>query len=336
MRYYLSTDKRKTAFSDSPHVIATLLSCLICWLAGYYLSLGFPLTAEAPIIPMWKHLCDLLTNQLIVYVSGCLTIILIAFVLHHINDKEMLISERTRLVFMFFVLLISANAGLLPFSEVMVVLLCFVFMLNQLLSTYQLPEATGKMFNVGVLIGVSGLFIPQTLWFVPLAWIGMYQFQSLSYRSFMASLIGVLVIYWFVLAWCVWTNDFFMFTTLFAELTDFQFFTLFASLRYDHIGFIMLLILFFIAFFNIKMDAINNRVRVRQMLSFLLFMSIWSLGLISIYGGNTDAFIALLYLPLSVILAYLFENMRHRLRFMIYYFVVALSLISFFLRVWNY
>jgi hypothetical protein len=199
-----------------------------------------------------------------------------------------------------------------------------------------MPEATGKLFNAGVLIGVSGLFLPQVLWFIPLIWIGMYRFHSLSYRSFFASLIGILVIYWLVLAWCVWTADFSMFTSLFLSLADFKFFSIFMSFRFYHVGFILIVLLLFPALIHITTDAINNRVRVRQILSFLIMMSIASLFLIFIYGDAEDSFVAVLYLPVSVLLAYFFENITMRFRFLLYYFVLLICAFSFILRIWSY
>lgn len=334
MRYYLSTDKRKRTLSDWPSVTITGLVCLLCWVSGYFSSVGFPIAAGDALLPFWKYIGEWLSHRVLAYFIGFLLIILIAFILQRISDIEMLIRDRTRLVFLFFFFLASTNVGLLSFNATTLVLLCLVFLIFELFNTYQLPEATGKLFNVGVLISMAGLLMPQVLWLIPLIWIGMYQFQSLSYRSFMASLTGVLIIYWFVLAWCVWTHDFSMFTSLYTSLADFNFFSLFVSFRYYHIGFIVLVILLLAAFFYIKMDAINNRVRVRQMLSFLLNMSFWLLILICLYGGDTDALLAVLTLPVSVLLAYFFESMRTRFRFFLYFLLLALSVFSFFIRIW--
>jgi len=336
MRYNLRIDKRKRTFSDWPVMLVTFSISLLCWIACYIESSGFPLTANDTILPLWKKLCMLMTNKAIAYSCGILFMILIAYVIQRISDIEMLIRERTRLVFIIFVLLTSTNVGMLPFKESMIVLLCLVFMIYELFNAYQLPEATGKLFNTGVLIGISGLFLPQTLWFMPLVWLGIYQFLSLSYRNFLASLIGMLTIYWFVLAWCVWTNDFSMFSALFSSLTDFNFLSIFLSFRYYQLGFIGIVLLMIVAFFHIKRDAINNRVRVRQMLSFLLNMSVWSLVLICLYGGDTDSFLAIFFLPVSVLIAYFFENMGYRFRFMLYYFILALTAVSFIIRIWSY
>jgi len=332
---YRSTDRKIKTLLGLPSVLLTFSVCLLCWISGYIYSVGFPITDDNSILPLWGMLCNILSNKIVVYVAGLLLLILSAFVMQRISDIEMLIRERTRLPFMLIVILVSTNAGLIPVKEVSVVMICLVFVIHELFRSYQLPEAAGSFFNAGLLIGIASMFMPQVLWFIPLLWTGMYQFRSLSYKSFMASLVGVLIIYWFLLAWCVWKHDFSMFSSLFSSLAEIELFSNYI-LQYYQIGFAGVVLLFILASFHIKMDAFNNSVRVRQMLSFLLNMSVWSLALLFLYGNDTDLFMAILYFPVSVLIAYFFENIRYRIRFVLYYSALILWVFSFIMRVWNF
>ena len=336
MSYYRIIDRRKKTLSDLPTMLVTFTVCFLCLGLACYHSVGFPLAVVDAVFPVYGILCRLLNNCFAVYAIGLLLTILVAYIIQRINDIENLIRERTRLVFMLFILFTSTNMGLLPFKEISIVLLCLVFMLYELIGAYQMPEATGRLFNAGVLVGFAGLFMPQTLWYVPLLWLGMYQFRSLNLRSFLASLAGVMIIYWFLLAWCVWKHDFYLFASFYSSFVDFDFFTVFLLVRYEWIGSIGIVLLLFISFFYIKMDAFSNRVRVRLMLSFLFNMSVWSLLLVCFYGGDADSFLALLYLPVSVLIAYFLENIRHRFQFLLYYFMLVLCASSFILRLWNF
>ena len=336
MRYNISTNMRRKTLSDLPSMVLIFVICLSCWVTGYVYSVGFPIVENRAILPLWSDLCELLSNRAIAYILGLSLFLLSAFVIQRINDIEMLIRERTRLPFMLFFLFVSASAGLLPFKEVTLVVICLVFVVYELFNSYQLPEAKGILFNAGVLIGVAGLFIPQVLLFVPLLWIGMYQFRSLSYKSFMASLAGVLIIYWFVLAWCVWKRDFSMFTSLYSSLVSFNVFSISMLFRYFQVGFAGVILLLVIAFFHINVNALNNSVRVRQMLSFLLNMSIWSFALLLLYGNDADSFMAILYIPSSIVIAYFLENVRYRFQLVLYYFMLALWCASYIMRIWNF
>ena len=333
---YLSTNKRIRALSDLPSVLLTLAVCLMCWIAGYVYSTGFPLVGYSAVLPLWGVLCKLFVNKICVYLAGLLIIIIVAFAMQRISDRHMLIRERTRLPFILFILLVSTNSGLLPFKEVTIVLLCLVFMIYELFDSYQSPEETGMLFNAGVLVGIAGLFMPQVLWLIPLLWIGMYQFRSLSFRSFAASLMGVLIIYWFVLAWCIWKHDFSTFSSLFSSIMSFDIISPATLFQYYRIGFAGVVLLLVMSFFHIKSDALSNSVRVRMMLSFLLNMSTWSLIKILLYGNNVDSFFALLYLPVSVLAAYFFENIRYYFRFSLYYSMLILWSVSFIIQLWNF
>ena len=334
MGYYRNTTKRLKTLSDKTSVLLTFTICLVCWVTGYFYSVGFPLVKSSAVLPLWETICNLLNNKEFIYIAGLLLMILPAFVIQRINDIEMLIRERTRLPFMFFVLLISTSAGLIPVKEVSVVLICLIFMIYEFFNSYQLPESTGSFFNAGLLIGIAGLFMPQVLWYVPLLWIGMYQFRSLSYKSFLASLIGVLIVYWFVIAWCVWFHDFSMFKSLYSSLAGFNVFSNATLFQYYRIGFAFVVLLLIAASFFIKMDALNNSIRVRQMLSFLLNMSAWTLILLFLYGNDTDFFMAILYIPVSVVIAYFIENIRYRYRFALYYSMLVLLFTFYIMRAW--
>ena len=332
--YNFSTNKRGKELSDWPTMAITLFACLLCWVIGYVYSVGFPLADGNTILPVWEHFCNALSSITVAYIVGLFLFMLIAYIIQRISDIEMFIHHRTRLPFMIFILLISTNAGLLPVGGTTIVLLCSIFMIYELFNSYQQPEATGALFNAGVFVGVASLFTPQILLIAPLLWVGMYQFRSFSPKSFIASLIGILIIYWFVLAWCIWQHDFSMFALLYSSITDFDFFDI--NLKYHQIGIVCTILLFVLAFVYIRVNAFNNSVRVRQMLSFLFNISIWPLFLILLYGKSSDTFLAMSYLPSSVLIAYLFESIERRLRFILYYSMLALWVGFYMLRVWNF
>jgi hypothetical protein len=331
MKRYRSTDKRMKSLSDWPSMLLTFTVCLLCWGMCYRYSVGFPLERDPGTIPLWILVGRLFNHQTGACLAGMFIILLVAYLMQRISDIKMLIRERTRLPFMLFLLFISTNAGLLPVREVAFALLCLVFAIHELFYAYQSPELKGKFFNIGVLVGVAGLFMPQIVWFIPLFWIGMYQIRSLNFMSFMASIAGLFVICWFVLAWCVWKHDFLIFLSLYNGLTDFK---LLPVDIYDPAKSIVVLIVLVMAFFHTKMDAFNNSVRVRQMLSFLLNMIIWTFILILLYGKDTDSFLAVIYLPSSVVMAYFLENIRRTFRFVLYYFMLLACLASFLICVW--
>ncbi|MDR1223185.1 MAG: hypothetical protein LBL07_09985 [Tannerella sp.] len=335
MRHFRSTDKRLKSLSDWPSMLLTFTVCLLCWVLCYVCSTGSPPEESPETMPLWALAGKLLNRRLGACLAGLFVTALAAYVMQRISDMEMLIRERTRLPFLLFLLLVSTNAGLLPVREVSVVLICLVFAVYELFHSYQCPELTGKFFNIGILVGVAGLLMPQAIWFIPLFWTGMFRFRTLTVRNFMASLTGMLILYWFLLAWCVWKHDYSMFSMLYDRLADFRFPS--AELfRFYQAGSAVLLSVLAAAFFYVRIDAFNNSVRVRQMLAFLSNMAAWSFGLIVLYGRDPDPFLAVIYLPSSVLIAHLLENSRRIFRFVLYYFMLLTWLASFLLRLWSF
>jgi hypothetical protein len=329
MKQYRRTENQMKSLSDWPSMLVTFTVCLLCW--GLCYLYRFPSERDPSTIPLWILIGKLLNYQTEAGLAGMFILLLVAYLMQRVSDLEMLISERTRLPFMLFLLLISTNVKLLPIREVAVALLCLVLAIYELYGTYHSPESRGKSFNMGVLVGVASLFMPQVVCLIPLFWIGMYQLRSLNSKSFMASLAGVLVVYWFSSAWCLWKCDFSIFLSLYNGLTDF---TLLPVDMYHQTGLIVVLILLVMAFSHIKADTFNNRVRVRQMLSFLLSMIVWTFVLILLYGKDTDSLLAVIYLPVSVVIAYFLENTRRMLRFVLYYLMLLVCLASFLLYLW--
>jgi hypothetical protein len=313
----------------------TFAVCLSCWIAGYLFSAGFPLEVGDVVLPLWGVLCKLSGNKLLAYIIGFVAVVLVAFVIQRISDREVLISERTRLPFVLFVLLVSTNPGLLSLRAITIVLLLLVFMVFELFNSYQSPESTGKLFNAGVLIGASVLLVPQIFWLVPVLWIGMYQFRCLNLKSLAATVIGIMIVYWFVLAWCVYIDDFSMFTSLYLSITGFNIISI-SLLQPYHTGLVAVVLLLIMAYVYIKSDTLSNSVRVRMMLSFLLNMAVWLVILMLLFSNEIDMFFAVLCVPVSILSAYFFENIRYRYRFGLYYSMLVLWGVSFILRLWNF
>jgi hypothetical protein len=328
---YRSTDKPLRTLSDWPSVLLTLAVCLVCWFLYYVYPTGFPPERNDIATPLWTFAGRLFENRLVACLAGLSVVLVAAFVVQRISDVERLVREHTRLPFMLLMLLMSTNAGLLPVKVFAVVLLCLLFVVSGLIRSYQSPALTGRFFNTGVLMAFAGLFFPQTVWFIPLLWIGMYRLRSLSLKNFLALFTGVLVVCWMVAGWCVWTHDFFMITSFFRELTDFQFFSI--EIRADSVVVVLILVM---AFFHIRTGAFSNSVRVRRIFSFLISMSVWSLVLILFYGKDADLFLAVAYLPSSVLMAYFLENINRKIRFVLYYCMLLTWFASFILRVWTF
>jgi hypothetical protein len=311
--------KVRASLSGNFTLTLTLLVCLSLWVVSYFLSRSFPLEPHSAATDLWVVICRMLnSSKVAAYTTGVLMTVIVGVVCQGMNDTWMLTEVRTRVPILILLLLTSSNVGIQPFGEAIVTMLLVSLSLRELFQSYQLPVATGKQFNAGVYIGIAILLAPCMLWFVPLLWIGMYQFRSLSVKSFFASLTGVLIILWIALTWCVWKSDYMLFHKLLLSVSDFSFY----RFTLDKASILLFVFFLFCTFVYMRHDAINKSVRVRQMRSFLANMSCWSLLMLLVYGGEAAFFIAMLSLPSSILLSCFIESMRFRSRFGAYYLLM--------------
>ena len=79
---------------------------------------------------------------------------------------------------------------------------CFTAAIVLLFQVYQQPYATGRTFFSFLFIGVASLVFVQSLCYVPVLWLLMStQLQALSWRTWLASLLGLAAPYWFMALW---------------------------------------------------------------------------------------------------------------------------------------
>ena len=314
-----------------------LVGCLACWVKGYMDSVGFPVYGEVMAPPLWNSICGALTGKGVTYLLGCLLMSGGAFLLHRANYTLMLIREKTLLPFFFYLLLISANPDFMPVKSTSVGVFCLVLSIYQLFLSYHDEEAADKIYNASLILAVGSLLWTPLLLFVPLYWWGMYNFRSMSPRTFCASLLGVATVYWFLTGWCLWIGDFSILTVPFSSLTKIHLISHHDSDWVKNIGAIYLFVLTLLASANILRHEYEDNLRTRQFLYFLILLSIWTFTLYALYyDPYSDELLELVCMPVSILLAHFFTVCRGNVMVYLFHFTVLFYLSSSFVRLWNF
>jgi hypothetical protein len=322
-------DKQTSPLSGTLPALLTLSICSACWFSTYIDTTRFPpMQRETQLSRLMAHL---LGNEWPAGLTALLLTLFAGYIMQRLSDRETLIRKYTRLPFMLFSLLVSLSAGLLPASAVVVVPVCFIYIIRELFGSWQLPDASIRLFNAGALTAVATLFMPPVICCIPLLWIGMYQMRALCLRTLTASFAGVCAVYWIVAAGCLWLHDFSAITSFASGLADFnpQLFKLFQPHR---AGLTVVLVMLAAALFHIRRESGGSSLRVRQMLAFLITMTAWSLALFLLYG---DAFLPIVYLSASVPVACLLENVKRSMCLLLFYFLLSVGIACFLLRLWT-
>lgn len=328
--------KRRRAYDHPVLFICLIVICLVCWLSGYYVSPDDPVLGGSEGTPVWNWLSRFLPGRLFTYITSFLLMIGGGYLLYRFNYALGLIREKTFLPFLFFVLLSSTNPDFLSLRVTSIVFFCMLLAIYQLFTSYHNPSSTMNAFKATLLIAVSSLLWTPVLWFLPLCWIGMYNFRCLTSKTFMASVLGGVVVYWFVLGWTVWEMDFSVFTIPFDWLFSFGFTHFNPEERWtDWVSLIYTVILAVIAFFNIRTHEHEDSLRSRQFLSFLMLFFIWALILAGICENYAEEFIHLASMPVTILYAHFFTSRRNRYTFWLFLFTILFYPFLLFVQLWN-
>ncbi|MDO4754942.1 MAG: DUF6427 family protein [Parabacteroides sp.] len=336
MRTSFNRYDRRFDFSSMPVLSSVLIACLFCWIASYFYSIGYPVHGDRVETPLWNAICRSLPGKEFTYIIGMVLILGGAFLLHRANYVLALIREKTLLPFLFYVLFVSTNPDFFPLKSTSLGVFCLILAIYQLFTSYHDPEARVKAFNASLLIGIGSLLWIHLLWFMPLFWIGMYNFRSLTLRTFLASLLGVLTVYWFLLGWCVWYHDFTPITIPFSKLVNLHFLATDGIVLLNWLSIITIALMTVVASLNIITHEEEDSLRSRQFLSFLIMMSVWAFGLYFLYKEASEEFLEMACVPASILIAHFFTVMRGKLVLWSFWTMITLLISVFFIRLWNF
>ncbi len=125
-----------------------------------------------------------------------------------LNNQNSLMRTYSRMVSCSFLVLITMASLPTPSFRASIVTMCFIAFYLIVWNTYQDRQAAGWTFYAFFCIGLASTVFIQVLYFMPLCWLMMLFFtNSFSARTFVASLIGIVTPYWFMVIYYAFAQD---------------------------------------------------------------------------------------------------------------------------------
>ena len=308
---------------------------LVYWVVGYINSIGYPVYSEVFATPLWDAVCRILPNKGITYLVGILLIAGGATLIHRANYILVIIREKTFLPPLLYILFISTNPSFFPFKSTSIGIFCLILAVYQLFVSYHDPKSVDRAFNATLFIGIGSLLWVHILWFLPLFWLGMFNFKSLNLRTFMASLMGVSTVLWFLLGWCVLTDDFSAFAIPFAAFTKISFFDITSPGLIDWVIIAYVGLFVLIASVDILIHEHEENIRTRQYLYFLIIFFLVAFGLFFLYESSSDEYFCIACMPASILIAHLFAVKKRKRWYRFYHVSVLIFIALTFFRLWS-
>lgn len=251
-------------------------------------------------------------------------ILLCALLLQRLNSIFALIRSRTSFPLLFFLLLEGSNPCLTntPHSGNLLSLI-LIFMLFALFSSYQEKEAQRHAFGMSLCIGCGFLLWNPFIYLLPVFWIGMYKMQSLTGKSFAATLLGLATVAWLVINVHIIGGVPWFAGQFFASLSGIHINEWHHASSKMLLHILLLVILGIISIINNLYNNFNDKTRTRTYNGFIHSLSIISVLLIIVYFNAAETCMPILHTCVALQAAHLFTNTRNKAVIILFYIVLS-------------
>ena len=257
-----------------------------------------------------------------------------AYLMVEMSNSNALLRVRSRMVPAVFLALSCTGCFLFGSLRGCLVQLCFVASFIILFHTYQDNESPGRTYYSFLCVGLASLVFPQTIFFVPLIWLLMAtQLQSLSLRTWLASIIGIFTPYWLLLPYWLLRQDLSWLSAHVDSLTTFAIpaDALPAGVPVKLVAvFSFTVLLFLMGVIHIWHRSFEDKIRIRLLYGFFTSMSLAIILFVILQPQHYFVLMPLLFVCASPIIAHFLTLTQTRLTNLVFIIctIVALLLIG--------
>lgn len=264
--------------------------------------------------------------------------ILATYLMILLNNFHALIRIYSRAITSAFIILSGVACFIFPSLEGCIVTVGLVASLLTLFTTYQNREAAGWIYYTFLILGVASVANIHFLVFIPIYWIMMIFINSLSLRTFIASLFGLLTPYWIWIAMVLffYKDNLTPFTGLFQPLTEVTFFNAYGNIPLSHyLTYAFLVILAFTGIIHFLRKSYNDKIRTRQFYYSIIFFDIVVLVLLALFPQYYDLLFRPAIILTSPLIGHFIALTRTKITNIAFYLILITALLLTGFNLWT-
>lgn len=259
------------------------------------------------------------------------------YLIVELNNQNALIRIYSRMVSCSFIMLtvmaVSGIKGTGPFA----VQLSFIAFYSILFHTYQSRSSTGWVFFAFCCISIGSLFWVQELYFVPVLWIILgANLMAFNCRSFLASILGLLMPYWFAAGYELYLGDITPLVGHFRELGEFlpvlPLYQHETSLRFITIAFIAVLGL--TGTIHFLRNSFKDKIRTRMLYEIFITLFLCTLIFLILQPQHEAYLLLLLIINVSLLISHFIALTHTKITNIAFFVIIAAALGLTFLNLW--
>ena len=206
------------------------------------------------------------------------------------NSKNLLIRIYSRSVSIAFIFLSCSAVFLFPSWQGGAVQLSFIAALLLLYDSYQDNIAVDKAYYAFLLLGISSIINVHVFFYLPVIWFLMAVIvYDLSWRTFLASLLGLATPYWFMTGWLLWKKEgnFDIIFSMFSRQDIIQFPFDFGTMPLStQLVVLITTVMMVIGSIHFIHSSFRDKIRVRQLYYSFIIIGFFSLALLVLQPQN--------------------------------------------------
>jgi hypothetical protein len=235
---------------------------------------------------------------------ACFTIS--SYLVVELNNINALIRIFSRMVSGAFIALLCCASFLFPHLPEAVMLTCLTAFTVLFFLTYQNKESAGITYYAFLLFGVASMAYVHVLFFLPLIWLMMLtNIMSLSWRTWLASLFGLLTPYWFAVAWLFYQHDYSLAIEHFSALAVFEEpLNLYGITAGQKATLALVILMAIIGTIHFIRKNYLDKIRIRMFYGYFMWMDLAALVFLLLQPQHFNAMLLIMILNTSPLIAH--------------------------------
>ncbi len=267
--------------------------------------------------------------------ATCFVVSVLLMVL--LNNVHALIRIYSRMVSCSFIALSCCASFLFPSMYGAFLQPFFIGGVLLLFLAYQDKESAGYTYYAFVCFGIATMTWPPLLYAIPLLWLLMaLELLCLSWRTWGASLLGLLTPYWFLGFWLLYTENAQPIADFAERLTDIQLpFALHLLTGIQTLVFAYVVMLTIVGIVHYIRKRHDDKIRIRQLFGFLIWFDLALILFLVVQPQHYDALLRLIIVCTAPLLGHFVALTKTRMTNVAFCCLVAITLIITAYSIWT-
>ena len=259
-----------------------------------------------------------------------------SFLMMELNNVNALIRIYSRMVSCSFLVLAVMSQYLVVDVRCGIVQACFIAFYLFLFSAYQDNRAMGRVFYAFLMLGIASTMFVQILFFVPVVWVLLCtNLMVRSFRAFVSSLFGLLVPYWFMVAYYLYIDDVDSLLDHFLQIAQFGPVLGWMDMPVSHIlTAAYVAILAVVGMIHFRLNNYKDKIRTRMLFEIFSVLALAAIVFMILQPQHVDYLLALLIVSTSPMIGHYIALTNTFITNISFYVMLVVALIITCVNLW--